>query len=332
MLSGYLSLNSGEVIDVNEHESILDAALRNDLFIEYSCRNGQCGACKTQVTSGNTFVIHEELSLTEEELLSGLVLSCCRGVAGDVGINAENLTELKGIKKITGPCKIDSLVRYAVDVVEVVLRTPPSSVIEFLPGQYIDIIGPNGVRRSYSIANAPMENGRLRLFVKKVEGGVFSEYWFNSAKVNDLLRFEGPLGTFYLPKNNKKHLVLLATGTGIAPIQAILEGLVLNPDKNTFDSVTLFWGGRYESDIFKTMDFDLENYKFIPVLSRKDGVEGAYYGYVQDAVLAQNIDLTDSLVLACGAIEMIKSSAKTLIANGLSKSAYKSDAFVSSLY
>lgn len=329
-MTGYMSLQSGEKIEVAENESILDAALRHDLVLEYSCRNGRCGVCKTQVTSGDTYIIHEEHSLTAEEKSTGLVLSCCRGIVGDVSLNAENLTELKGIKKITGPCKIDSLVRHGDEVVEVVLRTPPSSVIDFLSGQYVDIIGPNGVRRSYSIANAPMENGRLRLFVKKVDGGLFSEYWFNKAKVNDMLRFEGPLGTFFLPKNNKKHLVLLATGTGVAPIQAVLEDLLLNPDKNTFDSVTLFWGGRYESDIFKAMDFDLENYKFIPVLSRKDGVDGTYYGYVQDAVLSQDIDLNDSLVLACGSINMIISSSKTLLANGLSKSAFKSDAFVSS--
>ena len=329
-MTGYLSLLSGENFEVAENESILDAALRNDTVLEYSCRNGQCGVCKTQVISGDTYIIREELSLTTEEKMSGQVLTCCRGIAGDVNLNAENLTELKGIKKITGPCKIDSLDRQGDDVIEVVLRTPPSSVIEFLPGQYVDIIGPNGVRRSYSIANAPMKSGRIRLFVKKVDGGLFSEYWFNTAKVNDLLRFEGPLGTFFLPKSNKKHLVLLATGTGIAPIQSILEGLVLNPDKNTFDSVTLFWGGRYEDDIFKTMDFDLDNYKFVPVLSRENGVAGVYHGYVQDAFLAQKIDLTDSLVLSCGSMSMIKSAEEILMANGLSKNAYKSDAFVSS--
>ena len=330
MLTGYLSLQSGEKIEVAGNESILDAALRNDLVLEYSCRNGQCGVCKTQVTSGDTYIIHEEFSLTAEEKSSGLVLSCCRGIAGDVSLNAENLTELKNIKKITGPCKIDSLVSHGDDVIEVVLITPPSSVIQFLPGQYIDITGPNGVRRSYSIANAPMEKGQIRLFVKKVDGGVFSEYWFNSAKVSDLLRFEGPFGTFFLPKNNKKHLVLLATGTGIAPIQAILESLVKDPAQNTFESIRLFWGGRYKTDLFLPMDFEIYNYIFVPVLSRAESVKGVDFGYVQSAVLNREIPLDDSVVLACGSQTMISSAREILVNNGLPKSAFKSDAFVSS--
>lgn len=329
-MTGYLSLQSGEKIEVAQNETILDAALRNDLVLQYSCRNGQCGVCKTQVTSGDTYILNEELSLTAEEKSTGLVLSCCRGIAGDVDINAENLTELKGIKKITGPCKIDSLVRHGDNVVEVVLRTQPSAVIKFLPGQYIDMIGPGGVRRSYSIANAPLENGRLRLFIKKVDGGVFSEYWFDGANINDLLRFEGPLGTFYLPKSDKKHLVLLATGTGIAPIHAILESLVNDPAQNTFESISLFWGGRYKTDLFLPMDLEIYNLNFFPVLSRADSLDGFDFGYVHNAVLNHKIPLDDSLVLACGSHTMIKSAYEVLINNGLPKSAFKSDAFVSS--
>ena len=198
-----------------------------------------------------------------------------------------------------------------------------------IPGQYIDVIGKNGFRRSYSIANAPREDGTVTLQIRKVVGGQMSHYWFHEAKVNDLLRMEGPLGTFSLRKSNVSNLILLATGTGIAPIRAILEQILKVPNLNTFANIFLYWGGRAIKDLyFDPLEMEVPII-YRPVLSR-DNVWDGHKGYVQQAVLADEVDLFDSVVYACGSENMIESSFEILTKSGLSQQNFYSDAFVSS--
>ena len=229
----------------------------------------------------------------------------------------------------TIPCRLDSISLSAEDVVEIQLRTPPSSPLKYLPGQYIDVIGKEGLRRSYSIANAPREDGKLTLHIRKVDAGAMSQYWFHEAKENDLLRLEGPLGSFCLRESVASNLILLATGTGIAPIKAILESLSISKAVNGYDKIFLYWGGRVVSDLYWHPRFHTLPFKFVPVLSREIPNQG-FKGYVQGAVLDDGHDLSDSVVYACGSPAMIRTAQHDLIAAGLNKRNFYSDAFVSS--
>ncbi|OBA00477.1 FAD-binding oxidoreductase [Halomonas sp. G11] len=328
-MSNTVTLANSTAFEADPSQTILQAAFNQSITLEYSCRTGRCGICKAEVISGKTEVIKPEESLTSAEKSAGLILTCCRSAATNVQLAIEDLGELGNIQPKTVPCRIDEITKLAPDVVEVTLRTPPASRIEYLPGQYVDMIGKEGLRRSYSIANAPRDDGKLTLQIRKVENGEMSHYWFNEAKSNDLLRLEGPLGTFCLRKTKASRLVFLATGTGIAPVKAMLEQLASSPEVNTYSQIDVYWGARTEEDLYWKPKFPALKLHYTPVLTRSPEWAGAK-GYIQQVLLARDVDLQDAVVYACGSEDMINSAHAELTAAGLAESQFHSDAFVSS--
>lgn len=324
-----VTLANAKTFECLPEQSILEAARAQSITLEYSCRTGRCGVCKTRVLAGITSPLKVEESLSPDEQASGHILTCCRTAVTDIELEAEDLGALGSIETKTLPCRIDNLHLLSDDVLEVTLRTPPASRLVYLPGQYIDVIGNGGIRRSYSVANAPREDGKLTLQIRKVPGGAMSRYWFNDAKVNDLLRLEGPLGTFCLRPSKSSQLLLLATGTGIAPIRAILEQLAEAPLQSSYSQITVYWGGRTTKDIYWTPEYPALPLRFVPVLSRSPD-SPATKRYVQDAAVADGIPWNDAVVYACGSEAMIGSARAKLIAEGLNPKSFYSDAFVSS--
>jgi CDP-4-dehydro-6-deoxyglucose reductase len=214
-------------------------------------------------------------------------------------------------------------------VLEVKLRLPPNAKFNYNSGQYVNIIK-GDLKRSYSIANNFRENAVLTFYIKKYEEGSMSKYWFNEAKENDLLRIEGPLGSFFLRETEMENIVFIATGTGIAPIKAILESMIESAIQFQNKYIWLFVGARYEKDLFWNINEInlLSNMKFIPVLSRSSEDWNGERGYVQDIVIKQNIPLSNTQVYACGSNMMIESAKATLVEMGLDKKHFFSDAFV----
>ncbi|MBL4833175.1 MAG: 2Fe-2S iron-sulfur cluster binding domain-containing protein [Pseudomonas sp.] len=315
--------------DCQPDQTILDAARLQNIALEHSCRTGRCGVCKARVTSGNSVALKTEESLTKQEQDDGYILTCCRTAETQITLNVEDLGELGNVQVKTLPCRIDQIQKLSDDVIEITLRTPPTSKLEYLPGQYVDMIGSEGLRRSYSIANAPREDGKVSLQIRKVVDGLMSHYWFEEAKTNDLLRMEGPLGTFCLRKTNAKQLIMLATGTGIAPVKAILEQLASKPELNTFESIHVYWGGREAKDIYWRPDFPQLSIRFVPVLSHLSEWQGRN-GYVQEVAIEDGHEWKASVVYACGSDKMIHSAHEQLTAAGLNDKDFYSDAFVSS--
>lgn len=310
--------------------TILDSARLQGAILQYSCRTGQCGVCKA-VAFGETVVVkYDELVLSASEIEQGYILTCCRSALSDVELGVEDLSQFAGLKVKTLPCRVDSLRYMAGDVLEVVLRLPPNTPFEYLPGQYIDVISKEGVRRSYSIANAPREDGKIELHIRRVPQGVMSKYWFEDVQINDLLRFEGAQGTFALRDKKVKNIVFLATGTGIAPVKAMYESIYGSSEMLTDTNIWMYWGGRIPSDIYWMPALADVSAKFVPVLSRADVAWVGRTGYVQDALVADGVELADSIVYACGSKEMIGSAKARLIALGLPSGNFYSDAFVSS--
>jgi CDP-4-dehydro-6-deoxyglucose reductase len=325
-----VKLLNGQTFSSEPGTSLLDSAKAAGITLEYSCRTGRCGVCKATVLSGDTEALRGETSLTAEEVAAGMILTCCRHAISDLEIDAEDIGALGDIEIKTLPCRIDTITRLADNVVEVILRVPPTSKLHYLPGQYLDVIAEGGLRRSYSIANAQRADGKLELQIREVEQGSMSRYWFGAAKPNDLLRLEGPLGTFCLRDKKASTIVFLATGTGIAPVKAILEQLLGNPDLAAGKEILIYWGGRTESDIYWTPQVEGLNAVFIPVLSRADAHWQGRTGYVQAALFDDGIDLTQAVVYACGSENMIQSAREALTIAGLPVKNFYSDAFVSS--
>jgi len=215
------------------------------------------------------------------------------------------------------------------EVIKVVLRIPPNSNFNFNSGQYVNIIKGN-LTRSYSIANSSNHKNQLEFFIKKYTNGLMSEYFFKEAKINDLLRLEGPIGSFFLRDSSLKNIIFLATGTGIAPIKAILEGLEKSHQQYQNKNLWVFIGARYKNDLFWEPNSESLNINYIPVLSRQvNGWNGAK-GYVQNIVLKQQIDLENTQVYACGSNDMINSAKELFFKNNLKENNFFSDAFVQS--
>jgi CDP-4-dehydro-6-deoxyglucose reductase len=271
-----------------------------------------------------------ESGLTAAELADGWILTCARTADSDVSLEAESLGRVTLPPVKTLPCRIAQLERLAPDVLRVVLRLPPTAGFTYIPGQYIDVIGPNSIRRSYSLANAPTANSLLELHIRAVENGAMSRFWFNEAKVNDLLRLNGPLGTFFLRETANVDLVFLATGTGIAPVRAILESLEHLPEEHSPRSVTVLWGGRNAQDLYLDIAAIHGSHTYVPVQSRPDAKWSGQAGYVQDVLLRLNPDLKNAAVYACGSDAMISSARQGLVEAGLPPKRFYSDAFVCS--
>jgi CDP-4-dehydro-6-deoxyglucose reductase len=309
---------------------LLESGRAHGCMLEHSCCSGRCGVCKARVLSGQTAIEIAEEALSQDEVDAGFILTCCRSALSDVELDQEDLGVFANLEPKTLPCRIDSLVALAADVLEVTLRTPPSSPLCFVPGQHVDIIGHEGVRRSYSIACRPRDDGKLKLHIRKVMSGVMSDYWFGMARANDLLRLEGPLGTFSLRTASSEALVFLATGTGIAPVKAMLDQMDADPGYEDWRKVVVYWGGRVPEDIYWEPAFSSLSVEFIPVLSRAKAAWSGRAGYVQNALLEDFPDLAEVTVYACGSNDMIQSARRELLQAGLPDGRFYSDAFVSS--
>jgi CDP-4-dehydro-6-deoxyglucose reductase len=267
--------------------------------------------------------------LSNEEKAENWILSCNAVPISDLILDTEDLTGIQIFQKKIIPAKINSIEKINNSVIEVSLRLPPNSNFAYNSGQYVNI-SKGQIIRSYSIANAYNENGLISFLIKKYENGLMSNYWFDEAQVNDLLRIEGPLGSFFLRETNVENIIFLATGTGIAPIKAILEYISRSKKQFLNKNLWLFVGARFDEDLFWSPNQlnNLLNINYIPVLSRGSIDWSGERGYVQDVVTKQNISLVDSQVYACGSNVMIESAKKTLLENGLNKNHFFSDAFV----
>jgi CDP-4-dehydro-6-deoxyglucose reductase, E3 len=324
-----VTLNTGRTFAADPAISILDAARNEGVTLEYSCRTGRCGICKAPLLGGTTTVLRPEESLTPEEAASDLILTCCRSASGDVVLDIEPLDRLAGFEIKTIPSRIVSIDRLAPEIVRVVLKTPPTSPMRFLPGQYIDVIA-NGVRRSYSLANAPRGDGLLELLIKRYPGGHLSRFWFEQAKPNDLLRIEGPFGTFFLRDAAPTNILFLATGTGIAPVKALLEELAADAERAARHRISVFWGNREaENFCWDPAGLGLD-VGFHHLLSGAATDWSGQRGYVHKAAVNHGIDPNDTVVYACGSSAMIASAREEMLALGLSPKRFFSDAFVSS--
>jgi CDP-4-dehydro-6-deoxyglucose reductase, E3 len=322
---------SNHEFPVADGETILEAALRAGFAIAYGCRNGACGTCKGRVTAGSVdYGSFQEHALPEADRRLGMALFCQARPLTDITIECREIGAVRDIRVRTLPCRVQRMERLAPDVMMLELRLPASERLQFLAGQYIDILMKDGTRRSLSMANAPHDDALLQLHLRNY-GGPFSDYVFNRMKEKEILRFEGPLGTFFLREDSDKPVILLASGTGFAPIKAIIEHAL---HKGIGRGMTLYWGGRRRADIY--MNGLAEQWqrghamRYVPVLSEprpEDHWDGRT-GLVHRAVMEDFPDLAEHQVYACGAPAMVEAAQRDFTRQcGLPEDEFYSDSF-----
>ena len=225
-------------------DTVLAAAMSADLMLPYGCRNGACGTCKGRILEGEVdYGAYQPSTLTDDEKSAGLALFCCAKPKTDLVIEVREVRRAGDIRIRKLPCRIESIEKPCPDVAIVKIKLPANERLQFLAGQYIDFLLKDGHRRSFSLATAPHDDALLELHIRHIAGGVFTEQLFNDYKGREILRFEGPLGAFYLREDSDKPIIFVAGGTGFAPIKGVIEH-ALHHHIDRDRPMVLYWGVR----------------------------------------------------------------------------------------
>lgn len=326
---------SGRKFTCDEGETVLAAAIRAGVGLPYGCKNGACGSCKGKLVSGKlTHGPHQERVLSPAEEEKGHALFCCSTPHSDIVIEVREVlgTDEFPVKKI--PTRVAKMTKLGDDVMLLSLQLPANERLQYRAGQFIEFILRDGKRRSYSIANAPHLDEQLTLHIRHMPGGIFTDHVFAVMKERDILRFEGPLGTFFLREDSDKPMILLASGTGFAPLKAIVEQAI---HQKLNRPITLYWGGRRPKDLYmhalcEEWARTLPDFKYVPVISEalpEDQWSGRT-GFVHRAVMEDFPDLSRHQVYACGAPIMVDSAKRDYVAQcKLPEDEFYADAFTS---
>jgi CDP-4-dehydro-6-deoxyglucose reductase len=309
---------SGQSFEAQEGESVLAAALRQGVMLPYGCKNGACGSCKGKIVAGAVDYGHYHARvLTEAERAHGKALFCQAKPLGELVIESRTIGAAKDIAVRLLPCRVQQLEKAADDVMIVRLKLPANERLQFLAGQYIDFLLKGGERRSFSMANAPHADELLELHIRQVAGGSFTEHVFGKMKERDILRLEGPLGSFFLREDSAKPVVLVASGTGFAPIKSMLESAF---HRKVARPMVLYWGARRPKDLYlnalpERWAREQPNFRYVPVISeaRPEDAWSGRTGFVHRAVMEDLPDLSRHQVYACGVPIMVDSARKDFI-------------------
>ncbi len=314
---------------VESGETVLDAALRQGVNLRYGCRNGACGSCKGKLLDGDIHYDGDLKALTDDDKAQNLALFCQAIPDSELTIEVEEIDLGHAIEIKTLPCRVQAMNQLANDVMQLFIKLPASERLQFLPGQYIDILLEDGRHRSFSIANAPHNDEFLELHIRLVEDGRFTPKVFNSMHNKDLMRIEGPHGSFFYHEDSEKDILLMAGGTGFAPIKGIVEHLL---SEQVTRPVYLYWGVRTQADLYlrelaEQWAADNDNIQFIPVLSDADEQWSGRTGYVHEAVLSDFDDLSSFDIYTCGPPAMITAAEQSFQEKGMDKAHFYYDSF-----
>ena len=323
---------SNKSFRVEDGETVLAAALRQGVHLPYGCRTGSCGTCRAHLAEGQSHYPNgPPLALTALEMRAGEALLCRAVPLTDLRVEAQEITAMANLRVKAIPCRVARLDKLAHDVMGLYLRLPAVERMQFLPGQYIDILMPDEHRRSFSLANPPHDDKLLELHVRNVQGGLFSKEVFTTLHEGTLLRIQGPLGTFFLREDSTRPIVMVAGGTGYAPIQAMLRHIFENGRKR---DVVFYWGARAARDLYadaklKAWAGSQPKFRYVPVLSEpmaEDHWQGRL-GFVHDAVMQDFPDLSGHDIYLSGPPPMVRAARGAFPTHGADPLHMYSDSF-----
>ena len=328
---------SGRKFNADISETLLAAGIRQGIGLPYGCKDGACGSCKCKKISGTVVQgNHQAKALSAEEEAQGLILTCCSTAQSDLVLESRQVTQAGSfpIKKM--PVRVVSLEKKSHDVMSVIMQLPATDIMQFHAGQYVEFLLRDGARRSYSMANAPhtldAAAPKVELHIRHMPGGKFTDVVFSTLKEKDILRIEGPYGSFYLREDSQAPIILLASGTGFAPIKAIIEHM---KHKGITRPATLYWGGRRPADLYMSEWVEAQvkampHLSYVPVVSDalpEDAWTGRT-GFVHQAVLQDHPQLNNFQVYACGAPIVVDSARTDYVGKaGLPEEAFFADSF-----
>ena len=314
---------------VESNETVLDAALRQGINLRYGCRNGACGSCKGKVLAGDLHYEDDPIALSDDDKEENLALFCAAMPDSDLVIEVDEIDLDSAIEIKTLPCRVQEMNLLNDDVMQLFIKLPASERLQFLPGQYIDILLEDGRHRSFSIANAPHNDEFLELHIRLVDNGLFTPKVFNSMQAKDLMRIEGPHGSFFFHEDSDRDIILVAGGTGFAPIKSIIEHLI---EEQISRTVHLYWGARTKADLYlnelsEKWIASNKNIHYTPVLSDEDAAWSGKTGYVHQAVLDDFNNLEPFDIYTCGPPAMIIAAKEEFQTKGMNTASFYYDSF-----
>jgi CDP-4-dehydro-6-deoxyglucose reductase len=328
---------AGRSFSVERDGTLLAAAIAQGIGLPYGCKDGACGSCKSKLVEGRVVHgVHQRKALSAEEEAAGFILTCCAVPQTDCVVEARSVPAEGVHPVIKMPVRVISLSQAAPDVMCVRLQLPATQNFQYHAGQYLEFILRDGSRRAYSMGNAPHTVGdppSVELHIRHMPGGKFTDHVFGALKERDILRAEGPFGSFFL-RDGDEPMVMLASGTGFAPIKALIEQL---EQQGNSRPVTLYWGGRRPQDLY-LHDWVIEAtarlpwLRYVPVISDAQAEDGwtGRSGFVHLAVIEDLPDLSQQSVYACGAPIVIDSAQRDFVQlAGLNPDRFYADAFTS---
>ncbi len=320
------------IVPIREGETILDAGLREGVPLAYECRNGGCGQCKATLAYGPVdYGAYQPEALSDAERAEGKLLTCCATALGDIEIEYQPSAAPGGIAARVWTASVERLERLSPDVMRVILKLDGGEAIRFYAGQYINILLDDGEKRSFSFATAPHVSDRIELQIRLIPGGRYTTHVFERMKAGERVRFEGPLGSFFLREDSHKPIIFVAGSTGFAPVKSMIEYAFRRGMKRR---MILYWGARRLRDLYlaelpRQWEREHDNFKFVPVLSDAAPEEGwsGRTGLVHEAILADFPDLSNHQVYACGSAGMVEAAYPAFQARGLAQDDCFSDVF-----
>jgi NAD(P)H-flavin reductase/quinol-cytochrome oxidoreductase complex cytochrome b subunit len=320
------------IVPIRDGERLLEAALREGVLMPFDCRNGGCGKCKATLLQGTVdYGVYQEEFLTAEDRAQGRVLTCCATPRSDLELEYVPAGTLGDVPVKSYTARVVKMTKLSHDVMRVLLKVEGDEPPRFYAGQYVNVLLADGDKRSFSFATAPHERELIELQIRRIPGGKYTTHVFTAMKVGDVVRFEGPLGSFFLREDSAKPIIFVAGATGFAPVKSMLEHAFHIGLKRR---MALYWGVRtlrdlYLPDLPREWEREHANFRFVPVLSdpRPEDRWTGRVGLVHEAILADFPDLAKHQVYACGSAGMVQAAHPAFMARGLSEHDCFSDAF-----
>lgn len=324
-------VSSGATFTVNAGETVLTAALRQGVMLPYSCKNGTCGSCKGRLETGDVhYPFHPPLALTREDIAAGAALLCQAEPTEDLVIHAREIEAVRDIQVRKMPVRVTEKTLMAPDVMRLKIKLPAAQRLQFLAGQYVEVLLPEGKRRAFSIASPPQMEDEIELHIRHVEGGDFTGWVFDELKERDILRIEGPLGNFFIRHDTtERPMILMGGGTGFAPLKSMVEDLLLHNDQRPLH---LFWGVRSQAELYmyeqaRQWAGQNDHIQFSTALSEPGDDQDSFHGFVHEAVLQQYEDLSGFDIYMSGPPAMIDAGRAAFLENGAEKRRIFFDSF-----
>lgn len=322
---------SGHQFDVDEGEAILDAAMRQNIDLPYGCRGGACGSCVGYVVNGEVYYDDEPIALDDEMKSKNQALFCIGKTKQDLEISIDEIEGLGSLEIKQIGCHVSSKDRLCHDVIALKITLDNDQRLQYHAGQYIEFILEDGKRRAFSIANAPHNDDLIELHIRHVDGGLFTDFLFESMPENSSLQMQGPLGSFYLREDRHRPIIMMGGGTGFGPLKAMMEHI----EHVGFDQpIYMFMGVRalrdlYMNDMANSWTKNNSNFTFIPVLSDPmddDNWQGKT-GFVHQAVADMFPEMSAFDIYISGPPPMVNAAVDLFVQQNASKDNMFSDAF-----